>query len=37
MTYKSILKSLLRSLLRSCKKYEVDFFEILDELKKEKI
>jgi len=32
MSYKSILKSLLKSLLRSCKRYGVDFEEILKEL-----
>ena len=32
MSYKSILKSLLKSLIRSCKKYKVDFEEILGEV-----
>jgi len=35
MSYKSILKSLLKSLIRSCKRYGIDFEEILKELKKE--
>lgn len=35
MTYKSILKSLLKSIIKSCKKYNVDFDDILKELKGE--